>query len=349
MAIVRALAMQPELLLLDEVTSALDPELVAEVLGIVRELAVEGMTMLLATREMSFAREVADRLCFLEAGAILEQGPPEKMFTDPDSPRTRRLSQAHHRQRAAVMAQPARAAPPATALPSAWYHDPAVLERERQSVFAREWQLVARAGQLQAPGDHVAVGVAGWPVVVLVGPDGDLRGFHNVCRHRAGPLVWDANGGCRSLVCRYHGWAYDLEGRLVSARDFGEAALDPADLSLYPVTVDTWRGLVFVRLERDGPGLVTPWGDSPPPVRGHPSRRSTSTAAPCTSSPATGRRTPTTTWRATTSRSYTPAQPGDRRRPLRPRRRGPLVCPLRPHPRRRRQRRPVALALAARP
>jgi polar amino acid transport system ATP-binding protein len=88
-AIVRALAMQPKLLLLDEVTSALDPELVAEVLGIVRSLAVEGMTMLLATHEMSFAREVADRVCFLEAGAILEQGPPEKMFTQPDNPRTR--------------------------------------------------------------------------------------------------------------------------------------------------------------------------------------------------------------------------------------------------------------------
>jgi polar amino acid transport system ATP-binding protein len=88
-AIVRALAMQPKLMLLDEVTSALDPELIAEVLGIVRALAVEGMTMLLATHEMSFAREVADRVCFLEAGAILEQGPPEKMFTDPDNPRTR--------------------------------------------------------------------------------------------------------------------------------------------------------------------------------------------------------------------------------------------------------------------
>ncbi|MGH9245086.1 MAG: amino acid ABC transporter ATP-binding protein [Acidimicrobiales bacterium] len=88
-AIVRALAMQPKLLLLDEVTSALDPELVAEVLEIVRELAVEGMTMVLATHEMSFAREVADRVCFLDAGAILEQGRPEKMFTEPDHPRTR--------------------------------------------------------------------------------------------------------------------------------------------------------------------------------------------------------------------------------------------------------------------
>jgi polar amino acid transport system ATP-binding protein len=87
-AIVRALAMQPKLMLFDEVTSALDPELVAEVLEMVRELAVEGMTILMATHEMSFAREVADRVCFLDAGTILEQGPPEKIFTEPDHART---------------------------------------------------------------------------------------------------------------------------------------------------------------------------------------------------------------------------------------------------------------------
>jgi polar amino acid transport system ATP-binding protein len=87
-AIVRALAMQPRLLLLDEVTSALDPELVAEVLNIIRELAHEGMTMLLATHEMSFAREVSSRVCFLDGGVICEQGDPEQMFTEPTHPRT---------------------------------------------------------------------------------------------------------------------------------------------------------------------------------------------------------------------------------------------------------------------
>ncbi|HEX2157182.1 MAG TPA: amino acid ABC transporter ATP-binding protein, partial [Actinomycetes bacterium] len=87
-AIVRALAMRPKLLLLDEITSALDPELVAEVLNIVRELAHEGMTMLLATHEMSFAREVSSRVCFLADGVICEQGPPEQMFTEPSDPRT---------------------------------------------------------------------------------------------------------------------------------------------------------------------------------------------------------------------------------------------------------------------
>jgi polar amino acid transport system ATP-binding protein len=87
-AIVRALAMRPKLMLLDEITSSLDPELVAEVLNIVRELAHEGMTMLLATHEMSFAREVSSRVCFLADGVICEQGPPEQMFTEPTNPRT---------------------------------------------------------------------------------------------------------------------------------------------------------------------------------------------------------------------------------------------------------------------
>jgi len=92
-AIVRALAMQPGLLLLDEVTSALDPELVAEVLEVIRELAAEGMTMLIATHEMSFARDVAQRVCFLDEGVILEQGTPEQIFEAPSEPRTQQFLQ----------------------------------------------------------------------------------------------------------------------------------------------------------------------------------------------------------------------------------------------------------------
>ena len=90
-AIVRALAMQPDLLLLDEVTSALDPELVAEVLSVIRELAAGGMTMLLATHEMGFARDIASRVCFLDAGRILEQGPPAQIFAEPREARTRQF------------------------------------------------------------------------------------------------------------------------------------------------------------------------------------------------------------------------------------------------------------------
>jgi polar amino acid transport system ATP-binding protein len=98
-AIVRALAMRPELMLLDEVTSALDPELVAEVLQVIGELAQGGMTMVLATHEMSFARDIANRVCFLDEGRILEVGPPEAIFTSPKEPRTQqfleRIIKAH--------------------------------------------------------------------------------------------------------------------------------------------------------------------------------------------------------------------------------------------------------------
>lgn len=92
-AIVRALAGQPELMLFDEVTSALDPELVAEVLGVIRNLKEEGMTMVVATHEMGFARDVADQVCFLDGGVILEQGVPAKIFSEPEQPRTRQFLQ----------------------------------------------------------------------------------------------------------------------------------------------------------------------------------------------------------------------------------------------------------------
>ena len=92
-AIARSLAVEPEVMLLDEITSALDPELVGEVLDVVRELKTNGMTMLLATHEMAFAREIADRVCFLHEGRILEHGPPEELFTAPREPRTQQFLQ----------------------------------------------------------------------------------------------------------------------------------------------------------------------------------------------------------------------------------------------------------------
>jgi polar amino acid transport system ATP-binding protein len=90
-AIARALANKPRLMLFDEVTSALDPELVSEVLSLIRELKDDGMTMLLATHEMGFARDVADKVCFLDGGRVLEQGPPEQIFDDPQEARTRQF------------------------------------------------------------------------------------------------------------------------------------------------------------------------------------------------------------------------------------------------------------------
>jgi polar amino acid transport system ATP-binding protein len=92
-AVVRALATKPELMLFDEVTSALDPELVAEVLGVIRGLKEKGMTMIVATHEMGFARDVADQVCFLDNGVILEKGPPARIFFEPEQPRTQQFLQ----------------------------------------------------------------------------------------------------------------------------------------------------------------------------------------------------------------------------------------------------------------
>ena len=112
-AIVRALAMQPDLMLLDEITSALDPELVAEVLDLVRELATGGMTMVIATHEMGFARDVADRVCFLDGGRILEEGPPARAVRGARArPRTRQFLQRVIAAGLAVARRPGAAASP---------------------------------------------------------------------------------------------------------------------------------------------------------------------------------------------------------------------------------------------
>lgn len=92
-AIVRAMATNPDILLLDEVTAALDPELIGGVLAIIRDLKNTGMTMMIVTHEMAFAREVADRVCFLDAGRIVEESPPEELFSNPQEPRTREFLQ----------------------------------------------------------------------------------------------------------------------------------------------------------------------------------------------------------------------------------------------------------------
>jgi choline monooxygenase len=142
------------------------------------------------------------------------------------------------------------------ALRSSWYRDPAVHEAERSAVWAREWLVFAPAVRLEAPGRYVADTIAGWPLVVVVTPDGALRGFHNVCAHRAGPIVWPGHGSSPNLICRYHGWAYDWEGNLRSARDFGEApGFDPSSYRLPRIRAERWRNLVWVTMAEDAPAL----------------------------------------------------------------------------------------------
>jgi choline monooxygenase len=145
-------------------------------------------------------------------------------------------------------------------LPATMYTDPAVYEHERRAIFGRQWQLAGFRAQLREPGDYVRHDFAGWSIVVVAQDDGALRAFHNVCRHRAGPLVTDDCGRSASFVCRYHGWAYALDGRLRAARDFGDEVLDLDAFGLVQVQVDEWRGLVFVNLDHEGPPLAEDHG-----------------------------------------------------------------------------------------
>jgi choline monooxygenase len=141
-----------------------------------------------------------------------------------------------------------------------WYSGTDRYERERSSIFANEWLWFASEAAVAAPCTYVAQEYAGWPLMVLRGSDDVLRGFHNVCRHRAGPLVDDGAGVCANLVCKYHGWAYSFDGRLRAARDFGET-LDAGELGLHPIQVATWRGQVFVNLNANALPLEEDLGD----------------------------------------------------------------------------------------
>jgi choline monooxygenase len=149
----------------------------------------------------------------------------------------------------------------ASTLPAAWYRDPTVYERERHRVWAREWVVLCTAAELADRGRYVATELAGWPLFVVVDPDGELRGYHNVCPHRAGVIVWPGSGVAGNLVCRYHGWAFDWDGTLRSARDFGD---DPAlcieEQRLPAIRVERWRNLVFVCLDPETPPLVEALG-----------------------------------------------------------------------------------------
>lgn len=130
---------------------------------------------------------------------------------------------------------------------------------ERRRIFEPAWLFVAHESELSAPNAYVAAVVAGFPVVLVRQDDGSLRGFHNVCPHRAGPLVPDGAGTATSLVCRYHGWSFETDGELRGARDFGADA--PQGCRLFDLRVESWRGLVFVNVDGSAPPLVEALGD----------------------------------------------------------------------------------------
>src|SRR6266446_8432901 len=138
----------------------------------------------------------------------------------------------------------------ASTIPSSWYTDARVYEIEQQTVFSGSWQVAARLDQVREPGQYVTTEIAGEPIVIVRGSDGELRGFFNVCRHHAAAVMTEAEGRATQLRCPYHGWTYSLEGALKGTPDFsGVCNFDRAENGLAPVEIATWEQWVFVRLK----------------------------------------------------------------------------------------------------
>lgn len=145
-----------------------------------------------------------------------------------------------------------------TTLPASLYRDPAAFTREQATVFAAGWQFLGHASELPNPGDYLASDLAGRPVLAVRDATNAIRAFHNVCRHRAGPLTPDGHGNCgKELTCRYHGWRYALDGRLRNAVQFGATdGFDPRDFGLFPIRLESWRGFLFLNLDNNAGPLA---------------------------------------------------------------------------------------------
>jgi phenylpropionate dioxygenase-like ring-hydroxylating dioxygenase large terminal subunit len=137
----------------------------------------------------------------------------------------------------------------ASTIPAAWYTDDQVFELEKETVFSNSWQCAARVDQLIHPGDYVTSEIAGEPIVVVRGNDGELRGFFNVCRHHAATVMTESEGRANQMRCPYHGWTYSLEGDLKGTPDFvGVCNFDRVNNGLAPVDLAIWEKWVFTRI-----------------------------------------------------------------------------------------------------
>jgi len=139
----------------------------------------------------------------------------------------------------------------ASTIPSSWYTDERVYKLEQQTTFSRSWQVAARLDQVRETGQYVTTEIAGEPIVIVRGSDGELRGFFNVCRHHAAAVMTEAEGHATQLRCPYHGWTYSLSGELKGTPDFnGVCNFDRAENGLAPVEIATWEKWVFARLDK---------------------------------------------------------------------------------------------------
>jgi len=143
-----------------------------------------------------------------------------------------------------------------------YYHQPEVFSYECEQIFRHHWWLVANESTFSANGDYQTFKLMQWPLLVVRDQHGELRGFYNLCRHRAGPLVDTACGHRRDFVCRYHGWRYACSGELLKTPGFAKDEItNPEAMGLLPIRVASWNGMVFVCLDDSAPALIDWLGD----------------------------------------------------------------------------------------
>jgi choline monooxygenase len=148
-------------------------------------------------------------------------------------------------------------------LPSALYTDPSVFAEEKEKVFSRTWQVVGHASQVAKAGDYFTTELVGEPLLLVRGVDGKLRGFYNVCRHRAGPPA-EGCGSRKLFRCGYHGWTYGLDGSLISATEIeGVEGFRSEDFALAPVRTEEWFNFIFVNLDAEAKPPLDTWVDLP--------------------------------------------------------------------------------------
>jgi choline monooxygenase len=151
----------------------------------------------------------------------------------------------------------------AWSLPSRLYFDPDMFALEREKIFSRHWQVVGHRDQLKNPGDFFTVELQGEPLLLVRGAQGELRGFYNVCRHRAGPPA-EGCGSRKLFRCGYHGWTYGLDGCLISAPEFeGAADFRPEQFALTPIRAEEWFNLIFINVDANAAPLVKSLGELP--------------------------------------------------------------------------------------
>src|SRR5207248_5977270 len=155
----------------------------------------------------------------------------------------------------------------AWSLPAEFYFDSGTLLEEKERIFARTWQLVGWHDQLAKPGDYFTARIADEPLLLVRDEAGNLRGFYNVCRHRAGPPA-EGCGSRKVFRCGYHGWTYGLDGRLISSPEFeGVEDFISTDFGLVPVNAEEWGAWIFVNLDKNAESLAASLRELPEQTR----------------------------------------------------------------------------------